>query len=252
MTILNSISFLKGTSVEFYWLKQGHIVLAKTSTDLDETGNSYYGQSMLHSLYIPDKTIQSTIQSQFTPEMYHSETNNIFTQTIISNDVHNVSFDPEHQYICLIHGKQPAQLEIYTAIDMKQILHLKDVFVNYSLFSHNSQFLAIAGFDNLDGTVCLYDVKNFKKISTFNAQCSTEWMWTLDNTSIVCGQCLPRRHYDHVIERFGINGKKIEERKLEVRHCVMFGDVMKDLVEFEYMENVDDTVGGYVPVHLRN
>ena len=251
MKMLNTISFLRGTSVEFFWLKQGHIVLAKTSTELDETGISYYGQSMLHCLYIPDESINLKFMKENEMKLFHSETNNIFTQTILSNDVHSVSFDPEHQYICLIHGKQPAQLEIYESMTMKQIFTIEKEFMNYSMFSHNSQFLAIAGFDNLDGTVFIFDVKNFKKISTFNAQCSTEWMWTLDNSSIVCGQCLPRRHYDHVIERFGIDGMKIEERKLEVRHCVMFGTPSLDEVEFEYDENVDQKVGGYVPVHLR-
>ncbi|BFU21798.1 eukaryotic translation initiation factor EIF2a, putative [Entamoeba histolytica HM-1:IMSS-B] len=234
--LINTISVLNGTSVLFNWCKKGHILLATTSTDFDETGHNYYGTSMLHSLYISENSNSSVIESKLDKTLYKTPTNNVFTQTLIQTQVQDVSFDPTGNFLAILYGTQPSKLVLFDTSNMNQIFSIQSCFFNTISFSYNSQFLAIAGFGNLPGDVEIYDTKDFKRVCKFASQCTTEWTWSNDNASIICGHCLPRRHFDNRIERFGIDGRKIERRDVLVKHITMFGIPSTKDVVFKYIE----------------
>jgi translation initiation factor 2A len=48
--VVASKSFFQADRVEMKWNKKGTAVLLITSTDIDKSGQSYYGKTMLHYL----------------------------------------------------------------------------------------------------------------------------------------------------------------------------------------------------------
>ncbi|KAL7715755.1 Eukaryotic translation initiation factor 2A [Entamoeba marina] len=222
------------TSVKFQWCPSGHILLATTTTNFDETGHNYYGSSSLQSLYVPLTTNNT---SAYPKEVFLSPTNNIFTQTLCQSEVQSATFDPT--------GNQPCNLTIYDTTNMNVVFAREKVFMNTLMFSPNSQFLAVAGFENLPGDVEIYEVKTFKIVCKFIAQCTSLWMWDIKNTTILCGQSYPRRKFDNKIAVFGIDGLLIEKRDFVGKFMYSFGifgeKQMQDVVfkYIKYNENIE-------------
>ncbi|ELP92481.1 hypothetical protein EIN_523790 [Entamoeba invadens IP1] len=237
--LINTISSLNGTSVIFKWCPMGHLVLAITSTEFDETGHSYYGQSSLYSLFVPNI---SGKPPQFVPnpKVFKSPTNNIYTRALVMAQYQDAQFSPSGDTLSIISGLQPAEVSVLSTLSFDELFHRQNVFANSSIFSFNSQFLAIGGFGNLPGDVEIFETKSFLRVAKFSSQCTTEWMWSNDNASIICAHCWPRRHFDNKIERFGIDGELIEKIEVVPRGITVFGEKeMRDLV-FKFIEYKDE------------
>ena len=119
--------------------------------------------------------------------------------------------------------------------------------MNTLAFSHNDQFVAIGGFENLPGDVVIYDCDKFKQVCQFNCQCTTQWAWSSDNKYVFCGHCFPRRHSDNKVVIFGIDGKEIDERDVPIVSFDLIDTPSLNKIEFDYVDYGDQKSQVYVP-----
>lgn len=68
--IVSSKSFFQADRVEMKWNPRGTAVLLITSTDIDKTGQSYYGKTMLH--YLDTKGETSVVQTESDSAVIHA------------------------------------------------------------------------------------------------------------------------------------------------------------------------------------
>lgn len=86
--VIASKSFFQADRVEMKWNPKGNAVLLITATDVDKTGQSYYGKTMLH--YLDTKGETSMIQTE--------------------NDsavIHAAEWSPNSSEFAIISGKMP-------------------------------------------------------------------------------------------------------------------------------------------------
>ncbi|KAH6937865.1 hypothetical protein HPB50_004705 [Hyalomma asiaticum] len=90
-------SFYKADKVEFYWNKKGTGLLLLTSTDVDKTGASYYGDQGLHFLRTNGDTAMVK-RGKF------SNIRHIAVFSSKDGPVYSVEWSPECDHFCVVYG----------------------------------------------------------------------------------------------------------------------------------------------------
>jgi translation initiation factor 2A len=172
-------SFYKAENVEFKWNVKGTCVLAVAQTEVDDTGTSYYGQTMLHFLNVNGDT--QTIQLAKKGPVYAVEWN-----------------PATGDEFCVVYGFMPASATLFSK-KCEPVFEFKTGKRNAVYFNDFGNMLILAGFGNLRGNIEVWGLEGAdrgksspKLAAQFSAPDSTLLHWGPDGQSLLTATCSPR------------------------------------------------------------
>ena len=175
------------------WSPSGDRLLIQAGTEVDETGNSYYGTS---KLFLGDLNAKKIIPILHEPPVQDY-------QWVPSMEFQDRGF-------CLISGQTPFSIQMFDN-DGTSVLHdFKKSRKNTIRFSSiGGRFLALGGFGNLAGELDFYDIPSRKIFRSTRAECTVECSWAPNGRVFMTSSTHPRMRVDNHIELFKFNGEKI-------------------------------------------
>lgn len=183
-------TFFKADRVKMKWNKLGTALLALASTDVDQSGKSYYGETSLYLL-----GIAGSYDSRI-----HLER---------EGAVHDFEWSPNSREFGVVYGFMPAKTTIFDSRG-NEIYSFPLAPRNTLKFSPHARFVLVAGFGNLQGTIDIYDrQKQFAKVSTIEAANTSVCEWSPDGKYLLLATTSPRMRVDNGIRIWHISGKLV-------------------------------------------
>ncbi|XP_071951713.1 eukaryotic translation initiation factor 2A-like [Antedon mediterranea] len=179
-------SFFKADKADVLWNKKGSAVLIITSTEVDKTGASYYGEQGLH--YLAADGGSSGVALGKKGPIYSVDWNNNSTE------------------FCAVYGFMPAKATLFN-LKCEPIFDFGTGPRNSVFFNPQGTILCIAGFGNLRGDMEFWDRKQLKLISKPQASDSTFFQWCPDGEHVVTATCSPRLRQDNGFKIWHYNGE---------------------------------------------
>ena len=183
-SFLASVTLMTVQYIEFFWCHDHCLIQA-----INETGGGYYGNSFLY--------------------MLNTDGFNARVNLAKEGPIHHVAWDQINRQFCVIYGFMPASIDIFN-VKCDVTFSFPEEYRNYCKFSHNGQFLAVAGFGNMPGEVEIYATKDFKRIGEFKAACTSELYFSNDNQTILTATFYRRLKVDNGFTIWHPFGAKLE------------------------------------------
>jgi len=189
-------SFFRATAAKFTWSPLGNAVLVTATTDIDKTGESYYGESQLHLLYTNGECQTVPFGTNKGP-------------------IHDAQWSPQGTDFVTIQGFQPAKITLFNAANCTPVREFGTLSRNTILFSPHGRFLCIGGFGNLAGEMDFWEKNKFKQLGTCQDMAgATTFEWTPDSRNFITAALFPRRRVDEGIKVWTYYGEKVYEQKI--------------------------------------
>lgn len=186
-----------GQAAELFWNSTGSAVIAHCQTEVDESGQSYYGGSKL-VLISSDGECQKDLLDP--------------VEGLLANGgaTQAVAWSPTRDEFILIHGFQPSQASLFSWDDQVKKVVLAKVLLekahrNTIRFNHFGSLVCLAGFGNLAGQVDFYgraddadeDNCDFVRVSSCQAPCTVSAEWAPDGRHLLTSVLAPRMRVDN-------------------------------------------------------
>ncbi|KAG5513257.1 hypothetical protein PMAC_001627 [Pneumocystis sp. 'macacae'] len=201
--IVNQKTFYKADNVQMKWNKIGTMLIISTSTDVDKTNKSYYGETNMYIL---------------------SAIRNYNSKVILDKEgpIHDVSWSPNSREFGVVYGYMPSKATIFD--HQANIIHSLSLSPrNMILFSPHDRFVLVAGFGNLQGTIDIYDKeKKMAKIATIEASNSSVCKWSPDGRHILTGITSPRLRVDNGIKIWHYTGALMYNEEINELYEVLW------------------------------
>jgi translation initiation factor 2A len=183
-------TFFKSDKVQMKWNKLGTALLVLASTEVDQSGKSYYGETNLYLL-----GIAGSYDSRITLDK--------------EGTIHDFAWSPNSREFGVIYGYMPAKTTIFDA--RGNVVHSLPVGPrNTIMFSPHARYILVAGFGNLQGTMDIYDrQKQFAKVTTIEASNTTFSEWSPDGRYILTATTSPRLRVDNGVKIWHVSGQLI-------------------------------------------
>jgi len=188
-------SFHKAQEVEFDWSPLGDAVLVKTSTDVDTTGQSYYGESHLYLLHA-----DGSHDCQIIPAR--------------AGGFHDFAWSPLGKVFVAISGKSPASSILYN-MKGNPIVDFGDAHRNTVRWSPHGRFLCLGGFGNLSGDMDFWDINKKLKIGSTRSDCAVTQEWSPCGRFLMTGTLFPRMRVDNGITFYTYCGELLYKVPIE-------------------------------------
>ena len=188
-------TFFKADGVQLKWNSLGTSLLCMTSTDVDKTNKSYYGENNLFLLGVAGSfDCRVTLDKE--------------------GPIHDVTWSPDSKEFAVIYGFMPAKTTMYDA-RASTVHTLPSAPRNTILFSPDSRLVIIAGFGNLQGAMDVYERAGMKKVTTIDASNTSHCEWSPDSRHILTATTSPRLRVDNGIKFYHYKGELVytEEHK---------------------------------------
>mmetsp|Transcript_39929 Transcript_39929/g.72347 ORF Transcript_39929/g.72347 Transcript_39929/m.72347 type:complete len:647 (+) Transcript_39929:77-2017(+) len=172
------------------WNADGTALLASVSSDVDETGESYFGSTYLYWLK---------------PE------GNTKTQICGARDgqVQDVGWSPATNEFMVIVGMLPAAILLYNGETGKKTKDLGTSKRNTLRWNPFGRFIAIAGFGTLPGDLEFYDRKQDETLASFRAALTVHSSWSGDGRHFMSNTIAPRMNEGNQISVYTYTGEQI-------------------------------------------
>ncbi|CAH2247147.1 eukaryotic translation initiation factor 2A isoform X1 [Pelobates cultripes] len=164
-------SFFKADRVSMLWNSKGTAVLVTSSTDVDKTGASYYGEQTLHYIAVNGESA--------------------VVQLPKNGPIYDVVWNQNATEFCVVYGFMPAKATVFN-LKCDPIFDFGTGPRNAAFYSPQGHILVLAGFGNLRGQMEVWDVKNYKLISKPTASDATFFSWCPNGEHMVTATCSPR------------------------------------------------------------
>lgn len=186
-TPIASKSFFKAQEVDMKWSPDGSSMVIHTSTDVDTSGKSYYGETGLYFL-----------QSD-------GEYDCIIPLTK-EGPIHDVSWGPmKDSGFIVLAGSMPCNATLYDN-RARPVFEFGSSPRNTISWSPHGRFICIAGFGNLRGDMCFWDRFKLKKMGSTNSNAATSYSWSPDGRYFSTATTFPRLRVDNGFKIFKYNG----------------------------------------------
>ncbi|KAM0793771.1 hypothetical protein ACM66B_001189 [Microbotryomycetes sp. NB124-2] len=179
-------TFFKADKIKMKWNKTGSNVLFLTSTEVDKTGKSYYGESNLYLMAAAGHfDCRVTLDRE--------------------GGIHDFDWSPNSREFAVTYGYMPAKTVIFD----QRVNVVHDFGTqprNFLSYNPQGRLLCIAGFGNLAGTVDIWDRKTLKKVCTIDAPNTSHCEWSPDGRFLMCATLSPRLRVDNGVRIFHCTG----------------------------------------------
>jgi len=179
------------------WSPSGDRLLVQAGTEVDESGNSYYGTSNLYLVDLLEKT---------TKKIEHAPPVHDFGWVPCGDPGHD---DTDSNGFCLISGSTPFAIELFDKSGACVEYDFGKSRKNTIRFSTLGRFLALGGFGNLAGELDFYHVPTKQVFRSTRAECTVECAWAPSGRVFMTSSTHPRMRVDNNITLFRYSGEKI-------------------------------------------
>lgn len=201
-----------GQMSELKWCASGSAVLALCTTEVDDSGKSYYGGSKLLLLSHDGK--------------YQKDLTETDTTATSGVSVQAVEWSPTRDEFILIRGFQPAQVTLWSWDSKAQTATLVKILCekahrNTIRFNHFGSLVCIAGFGNLAGDVDFYGRSDderceYSRVASCTANCTVSAEWAPDGRHLLTAVLFPRMRVDNGLSVWrALTGQKVVETQIE-------------------------------------
>jgi translation initiation factor 2A len=188
---LSQKSFFRADSVTFHWNALGTNVLVFTHTDVDVTGQSYYGETSLYFLSI-------TGSFDCRVDLNHP------------GPIHDVTWAPNSKEFIVVYGSMPAKATLFDH-RASPIYELGSAPRNTVKYSPSGRFFFIAGFGNLQGEIDVWERKGFKKSAIINGSNSSLCEWSPDGRYLMTAILYKRLKVDNGLKIWHYSGALVHQ-----------------------------------------
>ncbi|KAI9189468.1 hypothetical protein H9P43_000901 [Blastocladiella emersonii ATCC 22665] len=170
-------TFFKADKIKFIWNKIGTGVLVLTSTDVDSTGQSYYGENNLY---------------------YMSTTGNWDCRVALDKEgpIHDVAWAPNSKEFAVTYGFIPSKTALFS-YKADPIFDFGTAPRNTLSFSPTGRVLAVGGFGNLPGDLDFWDMTKRVKLAAASSPNATHLSWSPDGRHLLTSTLSPRLRVDN-------------------------------------------------------
>mmetsp|Transcript_115390 Transcript_115390/g.372848 ORF Transcript_115390/g.372848 Transcript_115390/m.372848 type:complete len:771 (+) Transcript_115390:155-2467(+) len=182
-----------GQVSELQWNSTGSALIAHCQTEVDESGQSYYGGSRLWFV---------SHDGEYKKDLTDAEDG-----AANGTSVQAIAWSPTRDEFILIHGFQPAQATLWSwdekakKVSVAKVL-LEKAHRNTIRFNQFGSLVCLAGFGNLAGQVDFFgrpdDEKcDFVRVSSCQANCTVSAEWAPDGRHFLTSVLAPRMRVDN-------------------------------------------------------
>lgn len=186
--IIASRTLLRAESVQLMWNKLGTACLVNATTDVDQSGKTYYGDSTLYLLTVNSGADQRIALDKEGP-------------------VHDVAWSPTSDEFAVVYGYMPSKTTFFDSRG-NNVHSLPLASRNTLKFSPQGRFVVVAGFGNLQGQVDIYDRGNkYNKITSLDAPNTSYYDWSPCGRYLLTATTSPRLRVDNGVKIWHYTGK---------------------------------------------
>ncbi|TPX31011.1 hypothetical protein SmJEL517_g05533 [Synchytrium microbalum] len=195
---LSTKSFFRADTCTFYWNRLGTNVIVFTHTDVDATGQSYYGETQLYYL-----SVAGTYEAR--------------VDLGKPGPIHDVAWSPNSKEFVVVYGTMPARATLFDhkATPVYQFGSGPRNFVKYS---PGGRIICIAGFGNLSGEMEFWDRKTCMKVSTVQASNSSACEWAPDGRHVMTSTLYKRLKVDNGVKIWHYTGVLVHKHEVKELH----------------------------------
>uniref|UniRef100_A0A1A9WG89 Eukaryotic translation initiation factor 2A n=1 Tax=Glossina brevipalpis TaxID=37001 RepID=A0A1A9WG89_9MUSC len=191
-------NFFNADRVEMLWNKRGSGLLLLTSTEVDKSGASYYGNQALHFLATKGDSCSVPLAKD--------------------GPVHCVKWSPKATEFVVVYGFMPSKAALYNSkcdviFDFGEGPRNCAYFNPFSCFGFLNFFalVVLAGFGNLPGNVEIWDVKMKEKIANIKCPDTTHFEWNPNGEYFVTATTAPRLRIGNGFKVYHYSGALMHE-----------------------------------------
>lgn len=172
--------------MSFLWSPDGEACLVWCQTLHDDTGKSYYGQSVLYIYHVANATFVQVPKAE--------------------GPIHDVSWSPSSDCFAMLSGFMPA-----SAVLMDKLCQIKydfnQLYANTLRWSPLCGRLLLGGFGNLSGNIQIWDMIEFKKVGECRALSAITCQWAADGCKFFTAIVNPRLRVDNHYRVYKFDGE---------------------------------------------
>jgi translation initiation factor 2A len=194
-----SKSLFQAEEMSVQWNPKGDVALISLQTNVDTSGQSYYGST---SLFL----------------MSHDQTDAIAVPLPQEGPVLDVAWVPNPSNkgtasaFVVVAGKMPSMASLHNGNDGKATFVFGNAHRNTIAWAPHGRFLCLAGFGNLAGGMTFWDRNKLKQIPPglgITASCTVGYGWSPDSRMFAVSTTSPRMNVDNGVRVFRYNGDQI-------------------------------------------
>lgn len=185
-----SKSFFQADKVEMMWNQKGNGLLLLTSTDVDQTGASYYGKQALHFMTTKGDSYAVQLNTE--------------------GSLHAVAWSPRSTEFCVVYGFMPAKATIFN-LKCDVVFEFDTGHRNSVYYNDFGNLLVFGGFGNLPGYIEVWDLDKKKKITEHKAPDTTMLEWSPVGDVFLTATTAPRLRMSNGFKIWHYTGALLHE-----------------------------------------
>ncbi|CAD7003374.1 unnamed protein product [Ceratitis capitata] len=183
-------SFFQADRVELLWNKRGSGVLLLTSTEVDKSGASYYGNQALHFMATKGDSCSVPLSKE--------------------GPVHCVKWSPKATEFVVVYGFMPSKAALYN-LKCDVVFDFGEGPRNCAYFNPFGNLVALAGFGNLPGNVEIWDIKKKEKLTDIKCPDTTYFEWSPNGVYFITATTAPRLRIGNGFKVYHYSGSLVHE-----------------------------------------
>ncbi|XP_017956195.1 eukaryotic translation initiation factor 2A [Drosophila navojoa] len=183
-------SFFQADRVEMLWNKRGSGLLLLTSTEVDKSGASYYGNQAVHFMATKGDTCSVPLSKE--------------------GPVHCVKWSPKANEFVVVYGFMPSKAALYN-LKCDVIFDFGEGPRNCAYFNPFGNLIVLAGFGNLPGAVEVWDVSKKERIANIKCADTTHFEWHPNGEWFVTATTAPRLRISNGFKVYHYSGALLHE-----------------------------------------
>ncbi|XP_017775455.1 PREDICTED: eukaryotic translation initiation factor 2A [Nicrophorus vespilloides] len=188
-----SKSFFQADKVEYFWHYKGQHALVLTVTDLDKTGQSYYGNQSLHFIGVNGQTNLVSLSKE--------------------GPIYAVLWSPKAFEFCVVYGLMPARVTVFN-LKCESAFEIGAGHKNTIHYNPQGNILMVGAFGNLRGNIDLWDMNTRKVIGTCEANDTTLVEWSPDGMHFLTATTAPRLRIENGYKIWHYSGALVYEKRV--------------------------------------
>lgn len=183
-------SFFQADRVDMLWNKRGTGLLLLTSTEVDKSGASYYGNQAVHFMATRGDTCSVPLSKE--------------------GPVHCVKWSPRANEFVVVYGFMPSKAALYN-LKCDVVYDFGEGPRNCAYFNPFGNIIVLAGFGNLPGNVEVWDVQKRERLANLKCADTTFFEWHPNGEWFVTATTAPRLRISNGFKVYHYSGALLHE-----------------------------------------
>eukprot|EP00434_Breviolum_minutum_P024498 symbB.v1.2.021637.t1/scaffold1882.1/size97200/6 len=187
---------------QMLWNFDGSALLANAMSDVDETGNSYFGSTL-------DFEVLGKGRSTYLYWLKPDDRKKLEVCGVDKGLVQDLAWSPSSNEFMVIVGMLPAAVNLYNGTTGKLEKSLGNSKRNTLKWNPFGRFAAVAGFGTLPGDLDFYDRSKDETVSSLRAALTVDCSWFADGRHFMSATVAPRMNEGNQITVYKYTGEPV-------------------------------------------